>query len=91
MSWAKASEVIDLLRKRLGLEEEFFIVERVWNKEVGIEGVEITGYKNGTVFTKTQSSVGVSELTFRKKEIIKKLNQYIGIQKIKNIKVRIEA
>ncbi|MDR2811514.1 MAG: DUF721 domain-containing protein [Endomicrobium sp.] len=91
MTWTKASEIIELIRKRLGLEEEFFTVERVWNKEVSIEGLEITGYKNGTIFTKTQSSVAVSEFTFRKKEIIKNLNQYIGMQKIKNIKVKIEA
>jgi hypothetical protein len=91
VSWTKASEIIELLRKRFGLEEEFFTVERVWNKEVGIEGVEIIGYKNGTVFAKTQSSVAVSELNFRKKEIIKKINQYIGGAKVKNIKVKIEV
>jgi hypothetical protein len=91
MTLTKASKVIELLRQKFGLEEEFFIIERIWSKEVGIEGLEIIGYKNGTIFTKTQSSVAVSELTFCKKEIIKKLNQYIGMQKIKNIKVKIEA
>jgi hypothetical protein len=90
MSWTKASEIIELLRKKLGLEEDFFTVGKVWAKEVGIEGIEITGYKNGTIFTKTQSSVAVSELNLRKKEILKNLNQYIGSQKIKNIKIKIE-
>ncbi|MDR1663045.1 MAG: DUF721 domain-containing protein [Endomicrobium sp.] len=91
MPWTKASEIIELLKKRFGLREEFFTIERVWGKEVGMEGVEIIGYKNGTIFTKTQNSAAVSELTLRKKEIIKKINQYIGTQKIKNIKVKIEA
>ncbi|MDR1122456.1 MAG: DUF721 domain-containing protein [Endomicrobium sp.] len=90
MTLTKANKIIELLRQRLGLKEEFFIIERVWNKEVGIEGLEIMGYKNGTIFTKTQSSVVASELTFCKKEIIKKINQYIGVQKIKNIKVKIK-
>jgi hypothetical protein len=90
MSWTKANEIIELLRKRLGL-EEFFTIERVWNKEVGIEGISLTGYKNRTIFAKTQSSVAVSELNFRKKEIINKINQYIGSAKIKNIKVKIEV
>ena len=44
MSWTKASEIIQLLRKRLGLEEEFFTVERVWNKEVGEEKYAVVGY-----------------------------------------------
>jgi hypothetical protein len=91
MAWTKANEIIDLLRKKFGLEEEFFTILRVWNKEAGIDGVEVAGYKNGTIFTKTQSSVAVSELNFRKKEIIKKINQYIGSAKVKNIKVKIEV
>ncbi|MDR2399872.1 MAG: DUF721 domain-containing protein [Endomicrobium sp.] len=91
MSWTKASEIVELLRKRVGLEEEFFTVERVWSKEVGIESISLTGYKNGTIFAKTQSSVAVSELNFSKKKIINKINQYIGSAKIKDIKVKIEV
>jgi hypothetical protein len=90
MSLTKATEIINLLRNRLGLDEKFFIVQKVWKKEVGIDGIEITGYKNGVIFTKTLSSVANYEFTLRKKEIIKKLNQYIGSSKIKNIKVKIE-
>jgi hypothetical protein len=88
MVWTQAAEIINLLRKQLGLEEEFFTVEKVWQKEVGIDGIEITGYKNGVIFTKTQSSVANCELTLRKKDIIKKINQYIGSSKIKDIKVK---
>ncbi|MCA6071932.1 MAG: DUF721 domain-containing protein [Endomicrobium sp.] len=88
MVWTQAAEIINLLRKRLGMEEEFFTVEKVWQKEVGIDGIEITGYKNGVIFTKTQSSVASCELTLRKKEIIKKINQYIGSSKIKDIKIK---
>ncbi|GHT53764.1 hypothetical protein AGMMS50233_00380 [Endomicrobiia bacterium] len=90
MAWTQAAETINLLRKKLGLYEEFFIVQKVWKREVGIDCVEIAGYKNGIIFTKTLSSVANYELTVRKKEIIKKLNQYIGSPKIKNIKIKIE-
>jgi hypothetical protein len=90
MGWTKATEIINSLRNRLGLDEKFFIVQKVWKKEVGIDDIEIIGYKNGTIFTKTLSSVANYEFTLRKKEIIKKLNQYIGSSKIKNIKVKIE-
>lgn len=89
MSWTRAEEIIGLLKKQLGLDEDFFIVRRIWEKEVGISGVEISGYKDGTIFAQTRSSTANFELTTRKKEIIKKLNQYIGSSKIKNIKVEI--
>jgi hypothetical protein len=90
MVWTHAGEVINLLRKQLGLEGEFLIVEKVWNKEIGIEGVEIVGYKSGTIFVKTSSSVAGYEIFVRKKEIIKKLNQYVCDSKIKKIKINIE-
>ncbi|MDR0956653.1 MAG: DUF721 domain-containing protein [Endomicrobium sp.] len=65
-------------------------MQKVWKDKVGMNDAEITGYKNGVIFAKTVSSVVSYELMLRKKEIIKKLNQYIGIAKIKNIKIKIE-
>jgi hypothetical protein len=90
VSWTQAGDVINLLKERLGLDETFFIVEKVWKKEIGIENIEMCGYKNGIIFAQTQSSVASYELTIRKKEIIKKLNQYFNSPKIKNIKIKIE-
>ncbi|GHT44076.1 hypothetical protein AGMMS49921_13270 [Endomicrobiia bacterium] len=90
MVWTQAVETINLLGKRLGFYEVFFTVEKVWKREVGIDGVEIAGYENGVIFTKTFSSVANYELTLRKNEIIKKLNQYFGSPEINNIKIKIE-
>ncbi|MDR0799937.1 MAG: DciA family protein [Endomicrobium sp.] len=90
MSWTQAEEIISLLKKKLGLDEDFFVIRKIWEKEIGINGVEISGYKDGTILAQTQSSAANFELTTRKKEIIRKLNQYIGSSKIKNIKVKIK-
>lgn len=90
MSWVQAYYIIDLLKKKLGLENEFFTITKVWQKEVGIDGLDIVGYRNGIVFAQTQSSVASYELSLRKKEIIKRLNQYVGKVVVKNIKVKIE-
>jgi len=90
MSLVRAEEIISILKKQLGLDETFFIVEKIWKKEVGIDYVTIIGYKNGVIFTQTPSSVASYELTVRKNEIIKNLNQYFGSKKIKNIKIKIE-
>jgi hypothetical protein len=90
VSWTQAEEIISLLKKKLGLDEDFFVIRKIWEKEIGINGVEISGYKDGTILAQTQSSAANFELTTRKKEIIRKLNQYIGSSKIKNIKVKIK-
>ncbi|MDR3330751.1 MAG: DciA family protein [Endomicrobium sp.] len=89
MAWNHASKIIEMLRKQLGLDSELFTIEKIWDKEVGIDGIKIVGYKNGTIFTRTESSVACCELIIRKDGIIKRLNQYIGNIKIKNIKVKI--
>ncbi|OEG69692.1 hypothetical protein ATZ36_08030, partial [Candidatus Endomicrobiellum trichonymphae] len=65
-------------------------VRKIWEKEIGISNIEIGGYKSGTIFAQTNSSAASWERTARKKEIIKKLNQYIGSSEIKNIKVKIK-
>ncbi|OEG69812.1 hypothetical protein ATZ36_07385 [Candidatus Endomicrobiellum trichonymphae] len=90
MSWTRSKEIISLLKSKLGLDEDFFTVKKIWEKEVGTCGVEIDGYRSGTIFAQTESSAANFELIVRKKEIIKKLNQYIGSSKIKNIKVKIK-
>jgi hypothetical protein len=90
MTWTQSCDIIAVLKKKLGFDEDFFTIDRVWSKEVNIEGLEICGYKSGVLFTQTASSSASNELHLRKKEIINKLNQYIGDKKIKNIKVIIE-
>lgn len=84
------SEIMETIKKELGLDENFFIVAKVWDRELGIDGVEISGYKNGIIYAVTDSSAAVNEIMIRKKEILNKLNQYIGDKKIKNIKVSIK-
>jgi hypothetical protein len=90
MPWTRSKEIISSLRSELGLDEDFFTVKKIWEKEVGMCGIEIDGYRNGTIFVQTESSAANFELTVRKKEIIKKLNQYISSSKIKDIKVKIK-
>lgn len=90
MSFTDVSEIMEAIKKDLGLDEDFFTISKIWDKEVGIESVEICGYKNGTIFAQTKYSVALNEIMIRKKEIIKRLNQYLGKSKIKNIKVTIK-
>lgn len=84
------SEIMEAIKKELGLDEDFFTIIKVWEKELGIEGVEISGYKNGVIYAQTDSSAAINEIMMRKKELLKKFNQYIGGNKLKNINIKIK-
>ncbi|MDR3049776.1 MAG: DUF721 domain-containing protein [Elusimicrobiota bacterium] len=87
---APVSVIIDSMKTQLGLDVDFFVLAKLWEKEFGAD-VEICGYKKGTLLVETQSFTAMSEINLRKKEILNRLNQYIGGGvKIKNIKLRIK-
>ena len=86
----RVADILEPIKKMLGLDEDFFTIMKVWNKEIGIDSVELCGYKDGTIFAQTQYNAAINEILIRKKEIINKLNQYLGGAKIKNIKVSVK-
>ncbi|MDR3111941.1 MAG: DUF721 domain-containing protein [Elusimicrobiota bacterium] len=89
MSWVKSSDIMDVLKNKLGIDDTWFVLGNVWDKESGIEGLKISGYRKGVIYIETTSSPANSELAIHKKEIIKKVNQYFGEERIKNIKSEI--
>jgi hypothetical protein len=85
-----ASSIIETIKQDLGLTEDFFIIAKVWEKETGLQTIELCGFKNGVIYAQTPYSAAINDIMFRKREIINKLNQYLGNKKIKNIKVEIK-
>jgi hypothetical protein len=90
MAFSSGAQIIENLKKILGIDLDFLTIAKVWEKEVGMEKTEICGYKNGTIIVQAQSGVALTEINLRKKEIIKRMNQYLGENKIKNIKIIIQ-
>jgi hypothetical protein len=88
--FTSVSSIIDQIKKELGLDDNYFILMSVWEKEIGNNKVELNGFKNGTVFAKTESAVYLHDLSLRKRQLIKRLNQYFGKSLIKNIKCEIK-
>ncbi|MDR1941251.1 MAG: DUF721 domain-containing protein [Endomicrobium sp.] len=82
--------VMETIKKQIGLDEDFFTVIKVWDKEIGAQNMELCGFKNGIIYAQTTFSASINDMLLRKKEIINKLNQYLGGKKIKNIKVEIK-
>ncbi|MDR3113779.1 MAG: DUF721 domain-containing protein [Endomicrobium sp.] len=83
------SSIIETIKQELGLGEDFFIIAKVWEKEIGDQNAQLCGFKNGVLYAQTNYSAALNDIMLRKKEIIKKLNQYLGDKKIKNIKMEI--
>jgi len=84
------SSVIKTIKQQLGLDEDFFIIANVWEKETGAQNIELCGFKDGVIYAQTPYSAGLNDIMLRKKEIINKLNQYLSIKKIRNIKIEIK-
>ncbi|MDR2772796.1 MAG: DciA family protein [Elusimicrobiota bacterium] len=87
MSFTQSSQIIETVKNQLGLNVDFFTILKIWDKLVNINDVDICGYKNGTIYASTPSSVSSSDINLRKRDIIDKMNQYLGERKIKNIKI----
>jgi Dna[CI] antecedent, DciA len=93
MALKPSSEIVETLRQQLGLNEDFLTIMKVWEKELGplAKNAEIAGFKRGQVFVDVTSSVHMQELIIRKKELMKKLNQYFGAKTvIKDIKIKLK-
>ena len=84
------ADILEPLKKQLGIDESFFIVASVWDKEIDPESAQFYGFKDGVVFAQTQYSAVQYDINLRKKDIINKLNQYIGKPAVKDIKVEIK-
>lgn len=84
------SSIMDILKKTLGIGEEYSVIIAVWQQEIGNDKVTLCGYKNGTLFAQAPSTIYINDLNLRKKQIIQKINQYLGKSFIKNIKCEIK-
>ena len=84
------SSVINQLKKQLGLDNNYYVLISVWEKEVGNNKIELNGFKDGVVFAKTESAVYLHDFNLRKRQLIKRLNQYFGKNVVKNIKCEIK-
>lgn len=93
MSFVPADEIINVLKKNLGLDEKTYALFKIWEKELGSlsKSAEIAGLKNGRLVVEVASSAHFQELTLRKRELTKKINQYFGSEKfIKEIKLKLK-
>ena len=86
----ESSSVLMKVASFLGLNNDYFVIMSRWEQEVGNKKVVLNGYKDGVVFAATSAAVYLNDFNLRKRQIINRLNQYLGGNKIKNIKCEIK-
>jgi hypothetical protein len=79
--------------KKLSLTDKdvYFIFRKVIQAEfgaVGIEKLQPDYYDGQTIFVKSESSAWLNELWLNKGRIVRKINQELGEELIKNIKTK---
>jgi predicted nucleic acid-binding Zn ribbon protein len=90
----KASLFMEEILKKYGIfdkikENDIYVV---WEDEVGKEiakHAKPAFFKEGVLFVNVDNSAWFTELKFLKDKIIKKLNKRLGIDKIKDINLKI--
>jgi len=93
VSFVPSGDIIARLKRQLGLDEKTDAVFKIWEKELGplAQGVKLIGIKDGHLLAEAESNVHLQEITLRRREFVKKINQYFGNEKvIKTIKLRLK-
>ena len=90
MDLIEVSSLLPKIKKTIGLDDNYFIIMSRWQQEVGNNKVILNGFKNGVLFATTISAVYLNDFNLRKRQIINRLNQYLGNKVVKNIKCEIK-
>ncbi len=93
MPFTRSGDVLAGVMKQLGLDERTEAVMKIWDKELGplSRGVKLVGIKDGKLIAVAESNVHLQEAVLRRRELVKKLNQYLGGGKfIKGIRLTLK-
>ncbi|OGS03865.1 MAG: hypothetical protein A2204_05665 [Elusimicrobia bacterium RIFOXYA1_FULL_47_7] len=94
MALVFAGNILDAIKKQLGLDEKIHVIMQAWEKELGAmsKDAELVAVHKGTLLVEVASSAHFQELSLRKRELINKLNQYFGKEKfVKAIKIKLKT
>jgi hypothetical protein len=90
-TFSRAGVILEIVKKELGIDIDYPVLLKIWENEIHPNKASICGYRKGIVFAETDSAAAINDISIRKKQIIKKINQFLGSQKIKNIKIKISG
>ena len=86
MEFTEVSSILKQISDNLGLNDTYYVIMSKWKQEVGNDKIELNGFKDGKIFASTKSAVYLNDFNLRKRQIINRLNQYLGKKAVKSIK-----
>ena len=93
MAFFSSDNIIKSVKTQIGLDEKTYTVFKIWDDILGplAKNARLTEIRRGQLIIDVASSSHFHELNIRKKELLKKINQYFGGEKVaKSLKIRIE-
>src|SRR5882724_3838146 len=77
--------------KKLGLSSDLSLIERAWRLEIGsLEDVaRIVAIDNASLVIEAHSSAVMQELTLRRRELVRKLNNHFPEPLVRQLHIRI--
>ncbi len=93
MALAALSPLVERLQSKFGLEGSLPVLEMAWQQETGTWGssVEMAAVDNGVLVVEAKSAAAMQELSFRRKELLRRLNKHFPKPWIHNVTVRLAA
>ena len=90
--FSSAGEIIEVIKKQIGLKEENYKIHRIWKEVSGkiARHTQVIKVEQEKIWVTVESPVYLQELFLRKKELVEKINKAIGEEKIKDIKATIK-
>ncbi|OGS20926.1 MAG: hypothetical protein A2252_04340 [Elusimicrobia bacterium RIFOXYA2_FULL_39_19] len=84
-----AKDIVKKLLAQYGINNETYALYDVWNKELGkiAKKARMIGKTGGTILVHVDNPIYKQELTIRKKEFIKKINDHFGRRIVDDIKI----
>jgi hypothetical protein len=93
MAFTTANDIIAILKQQLGLDEKTYAIMQIWERELGplAGSAQLVGFYKRQLLVEVASSVHLQEMTLRRRDLINKINQYFGREKVvKDIKLRLK-
>jgi predicted nucleic acid-binding Zn ribbon protein len=92
MAFNRSEEIIQALRRQLGLTDDLFVAAQIWEKELGAlaPAARVVAIKKGVLIVEVASSAHFQELNLRKRSLVEKINQYFGRHKVvKDVRLQV--
>ena len=78
--------------RQVGLSDALSMLERAWEAEMGGFGgmARISALDNLSLVVEVKSSPAMQEITLRRRELVRRLNRYMGTSFLRDITVRMQ-